>query len=363
MKALRVHLKDGGYSVFIEAKGLQKLADHIIRHHLGEHAAVISDETVSGLYGHRVIEALGRKGICCELHVVPDGETSKSLDQISKLYTKLIESKLGRDDFIIALGGGVIGDLAGFIAATYLRGIKWIQVPTTLLAQVDSSVGGKVGINHALGKNLIGSFYQPSFVVIDPSVLVTLEERELWAGMGEVVKYGLIRDGDLFSSLEINLDTLVTLADMDAIIEIIFICCSIKSEIVERDEKEIGLRRILNFGHTLGHALETETNYAYFRHGEAIVHGMHWASWISLNMGYLSESVFRRIETLLERMPVPNLPKGLKAERLASHIASDKKQSTAGLNLIILEDIGSTTVVKIESITELIETWPAFKGK
>jgi len=357
MSEVFVNLGDRSYSIFIESQGFLKLSLIMEELNLGKHAAVISDETVSRLYGNRVLETLRRNGIACDLHVVPDGEGSKSLDRASWIYTQLIESKLRRDGVIIALGGGVIGDLAGFIAATYLRGVKWVQVPTTLLAQVDSSVGGKVGINHPYGKNLIGSFYQPQFVLIDPGVLSTLENREIWAGLGEVLKYGLIRDEELLRSLEENLNSIVELTDENLIAELITTCCGIKAQIVEQDEKEGDLRRVLNFGHTLGHALEAETQFKYFRHGEAVVYGLYWASYVSLVKGYLSEPIFHRIETLIRRFPIPDLPDGLKPDRLESRIGSDKKQAREGLDLILLKNIGSTAIEKVTSVSDKIEGW------
>ena len=357
MSEVFVNLGDRGYPIIIEPKGLPRLGPLMGELNLGDRAAVISDETVSRLYGNRVLETLRGNGIKCDLHVVPDGEGSKSLDQASWLYTRLIESRLRRDGVIIALGGGVIGDLAGFIAATYLRGVKWVQVPTTLMAQVDSSVGGKVGINHPHGKNLIGSFYQPQLVLIDPSVLSTLENREIWAGLGEVLKYGLIRDEALLRSLEENLHSIVELTDENLINEMIATCCGIKAQIVQQDEKEDNLRRILNFGHTLGHALEAETHYKTFRHGEAVVYGLYWASYVSLVMRILSESIFHRIEILIQRFPVPSLPDGLKPDLLASRTGSDKKQTREGLDLVLLRDIGSTTIERVTLISDKIEGW------
>jgi 3-dehydroquinate synthase len=246
---------------------------------------------------------------------------------------------------VVALGGGVIGDLAGFVAATVLRGVPLLQIPTTLLAQVDSSVGGKVGINHPLGKNLIGSFHQPRLVLIDPLVLDTLPMSERWSGASEVVKYALIRDPFFYNLLEKGLEQLIALENMEAVAGMIATCCQIKAEIVERDEKEGGLRRILNFGHTLAHALEAAAGYETFRHGEAVCYGMAWAIQVSKERGLLREEKFRRMDALLKRFPLPPIPETTTAEDLFIRIGLDKKQTAEGLYLVLLEDIGKAKII------------------
>ncbi len=324
---------------------------------------MISDETVSKLYSDRVIKSLEKAGINSFLHIVPNGENSKSLNILSEIYTDIIKRGLKRDDMIIALGGGVVGDIAGFAAATYLRGVNFVQIPTTLLAQVDSSVGGKVGINHPLGKNLVGSFYQPRFVLIDPEVLYTLPRREILAGMGEVIKYALILEKKFFKFLENNLKTILQLANNKVICKTIKTCCKIKAHVVEKDEKESGLRRILNFGHTLGHALEAATNFNTFKHGEAVIHGMKWASWVSWEKGYLSEEKFNAINALLNRLDIPPIPKGLNSVDLITKIKVDKKQSRKGLNLVLLNDIGKFRIETAGDLSPIIEKWLIEKRK
>src|SRR5262249_8087677 len=225
-----------------------------------ETAVIISNPTVHGKYGPRVRSSLTRAGFRVKKIIIPDGERHKTLKTAEAIYTFLIENRIERKDVIVALGGGVIGDVAGFAAATYLRGVNLVQVPTTLLAQIDSSVGGKTGVNHRLGKNLVGCFYQPSLVVIDPEVLGTLPVREIKSGLFEALKYGIIRDRELFYRLVARTEALKK-GDPDELIYLIAACCRIKAEVVQEDEREGGLRRILNFGHTVGHALEAVTNY------------------------------------------------------------------------------------------------------
>ncbi len=357
MIQLLVDLGERAYPIIIQPSSLENISTVIKEHHLGEQAVVITDQTVMKLYGNPVRDSLRQTEIQFTFEVVPDSEKSKSLDQASKLYTKLIEFNLHRDGMVIALGGGVVGDLAGFIAATYLRGVNLIQIPTTLLAQVDSSVGGKVGINHPLGKNLIGSFYQPRLVCIDPKVLKTLDKREIWAGLGEVIKYGLIWDNPFYEFMEKNLTAISELENWDLISQMIETCCGIKAAVVEKDEKESGLRRILNFGHTLGHALEAVTDFRYFRHGEAVVHGMHFASWLSWQKSHLSKSEFERIETLLKQFQIPKLPKKINNKNLLNKIGIDKKQTKEGLHFVLLETIGRTKMETIFDLPEQISEW------
>ncbi|MCJ7812674.1 3-dehydroquinate synthase [bacterium] len=347
----------------IQPSSLKNIGTLIKEHHLGEQAVVITDQTVMKLYGNPVRDSLQKAGIQFTFEVVPDGEKSKSLNQASKLYTKLIQFNLHRDGMVIALGGGVVGDLAGFIAATYLRGVNLIQIPTTLLAQVDSSVGGKVGINHPLGKNLIGSFYQPRLVCIDPQVLATLNKREIWAGLGEVIKYGLIWDNLFYTFMEKNLIAISELENWDMISQMIETCCRIKAEVVEKDEKETGLRRILNFGHTLGHALEAVTDFRYFRHGEAIVHGMHFASYLSWRKAILFKSEFDRIEIMLHRFQIPKLSKMINDQNLFNKIGIDKKQTKEGLHFVLLETIGQTKVENIPDLSKQISEWLSYVRK
>ena len=357
MHEVKVKLGPQSYPITIEPNCLLKIGFYLNKYFQGTQVAVLSDQTVSQLYANQIIHSLKEANFESTLMVIPNGEASKSIEQTEKLYTRLLESNFRRDSLILALGGGVIGDLAGFVAATFLRGIPFIQVPTTLLAQVDSSVGGKVGINHSLGKNLIGSFYQPKFVLIDPNVLQTLDKREIWAGLGEVIKYGLIWDENFYNLIEKNPSDIAGLNNSELLSHVIEFCCRIKAEVVKRDEKETSLRRILNFGHTLGHSLEANTDYSYFKHGEAIVYGMHWAAWVSLQKGFIQESEFLRITGLLKQFPVPELPQNITANDLIEKIKIDKKQSVKGLHLVLLEKIGKAKIEQSSDVTETIKGW------
>jgi len=357
VRKLVVRLGGRTYPVFIQPYGLDNLADLMKRMGLSRECVVISDRSVSTLYGNRIIKILKDSDFNVSIHSVQDGERSKSLKTVSTLYTYLLDNKLKRDGVIIAFGGGVVGDLAGFVASTYLRGVTLIQIPTTLLSQVDSSIGGKVGINHPKGKNLIGSFYQPKFVLIDPNLLLTLKEREIWSGLGEVVKYGMIMDRRFFAFMEKNLESIANLRDEDLVAKMIGVSCRIKASVVSKDEREGGYRRILNFGHTIGHALEAAGNFKYFRHGESVVYGMHWASWVSRDKGYLSEIEFKRIENLLKRFKLPELPDFLSADELYETVGLDKKQTSGGLNVVLLDRIGRVRIERQERLSYYIEGW------
>jgi len=359
VEKIKVKLWKNSYSIFIEPDALKKLPGLFERFFPGKPAAVISDINVADLYGKEVLELLSQPGRHVKLFSFPAGESSKNINIAYRLYTDLIENRMGRDTVIAALGGGVTGDLAGFVAATYLRGVKFVQIPTTLLAQVDSSVGGKTGINHELGKNLIGSFYQPAFVLTDPDVLKTLPKREIISGAGEVIKYGLIGSKNLFNLTEDKMEMLLISGSSAEMPRIIKDCCRIKAKIVSRDEKESGLRKILNFGHTFGHALEQATGYSVFTHGEAVILGMRWASWFSMYTGLLSGKTFMRIENLLTRIEIPDIPDSVNPEMITGTMYRDKKYSSKNLTLILLQDIGKTVFVKRElsDIIKPIDRW------
>lgn len=274
---------------------------------------------------------------------IPDGETSKSLSEAEKLYTRAIEVGLDRKSVVIALGGGVVGDLAGFVAATFMRGINLIQIPTTLLAQVDSSVGGKTAVNHALGKNLIGAFHQPRAVFIDLNFLKTLPEREIKSGLGEVVKYGVISDANFFAYLEDNADKILQ-RDLKTLAHVVKRSCEIKAAVVSADEKESGLRRILNFGHTMAHAVEEQTAYKTYRHGEAVAIGMMAAALISCELGKTSADNVARLERLLRRFGMLTTCTGLDADKLYAVTLRDKKTVGGVVNWVLMRDFGSVEV-------------------
>jgi len=347
MKTLRVGLEDRGYNINIGHDLLGQLGQLLPRKY-SKACLLITDENVDKLYGKKVEETLTNQGFHVSKVIVAAGETSKSLETAARLYDCAFDHKMDRKSPIIALGGGVVGDLAGFIAATYMRGVPFIQIPTSLLAQVDSSVGGKVAVNHPRGKNIIGAFYQPQLVLIDLSVLKTLPPRELRAGMAEVIKYGIIWDKDLFSFLERNLERLLSL-EAQIIEEVVYRCCDIKAAVVEQDEKEANVRAVLNFGHTVGHAVEALGNYELKKHGEAVAVGMAMAGKISVDKGLFEKFQLERLERLLLRVPLDvSLPLEWAKDKGIELMLQDKKASQGKINFVLPEEIGK---VRIEEIS------------
>lgn len=285
---------------------------------------------------------------------LPDGEEYKNAATLEMIYDGLLENGMDRGAFIIALGGGVIGDMAGYAAATFLRGIPFVQVPTTLLSQVDSSVGGKTGINHRLGKNLIGAFYQPRFVLIDLKTLDTLPEREYLCGLAEAIKYGVVLDGDLFEYFEQNRQS-IKARDKGALEHIVAESCRIKADVVERDEREGGLRAVLNYGHTIGHAVETLSGYGEIKHGEAVAIGMAQIAAIACRRGYSSVSSFERIIKIISDFGLPTALPGFPVDEYAQIISHDKKKRDDGVNFIFNRDIGAFVIEKVTDINKLLE--------
>ena len=340
MKIVNVDLAEKGYPIYIETGLLKKIGELFSKHQLTKTLAIITDNTVYDLYVEQVVANLHQAGFKTLVLKIPPGEESKSLKMVDYLCEKLINAQFDRKSIIVALGGGVVGDLAGFVAAIFLRGVDFIQIPTTLLAQTDSSVGGKVAVNHRLGKNLIGAFYHPRFVVIDPNVLTTLDRREVWAGLGEVIKYGIIGDRELFELLKFNLNQIASLHDLQLLEKIIKKCCCTKASIVEKDERESGLRKVLNFGHTIGHALEALTNYKFFLHGEAIIWGMLAANWLSYNEKLISKNDFIEIENLLKRVPLKKKWPEMTTQDILNKIAVDKKNINSQFCFVLLNEIG-----------------------
>jgi 3-dehydroquinate synthase len=302
--------------------------------------AVVTNPTVGELYLERVEASLRHVGNHVTVVEIPDGEEYKNLASLALIYDRLLETRFERARPVLALGGGVIGDLAGFAAATLLRGVPFVQLPTTLLAQVDSSVGGKTGINHPAGKNLIGAFYQPRFVLIDISTLKTLPRRELLAGLAEVIKYGVILDAELFATIEAQLDRILSL-DEDVLRSVVQRCCTLKAMVVQRDEREADYRSILNYGHTLGHALEALTGYQRYLHGEGVAIGMAFAAKLSFDRGYCSEGTMQRIRQLLKRAGLPvDVPREFTAQQLARAIEGDKKMTSGKVKFVCVESVG-----------------------
>jgi len=305
---------------------------------------LVTNETLAPLYLDNVRQRLEQAGVKVDSVILPDGEQYKSLTVLDTVFTALLQKPHGRDTTLLALGGGVVGDLTGFAAASYQRGVRFIQIPTTLLSQVDSSVGGKTAVNHPLGKNMIGAFYQPASVVVDLDCLQTLPQRELASGLAEVIKYGIILDGAFFSWLEENMDALLRL-DGQAMAYCIRRCCELKAEVVAADERETGLRALLNLGHTYGHAIEAEMGYGNWLHGEAVAAGMVMAARAAERLGQFSAADTQRIKALLKRAGLPvEGPREMAAQAYLPHMMRDKKVLAGELRLVLPLAIGRSEV-------------------
>jgi len=340
-QTLHVDLDERSYPIYIGADLLGQ-AELYQRHIPGQQVMVVSNETVAPLYLEQVLTALN--GFQTASVILPDGEAFKTLEVWNHIFDALLSNHFDRRCTILALGGGVIGDMAGFAAAAYQRGVHFIQVPTTLLAQVDSSVGGKTGLNHALGKNMIGAFYQPRCVIADTNTLNTLDDRQLAAGLSEVIKYGLITDAEFFIWLEQNLDKLLN-RDVSALSYAIQRSCQNKAQIVAADELETGQRALLNLGHTFGHAIETGMGYGDWLHGEGVGAGICMAASLSQKAGWLSESEKKRIVALIKRAGLPiEPPTQLSPGRFKELMLVDKKVLDGNLRLILLQGIGKSLV-------------------
>ena len=343
-KTLRVELGDNSYPLVVGTGLLNSVGELLMPHTKSNKVLIVSDAFVKTRYMPVVLKSLKDAGLDVSTIEVPIGEESKSLGQFSRIQDSLVEHQLDRGSMLIALGGGVIGDLAGFAAAVYMRGIPYVQIPTTVQAQVDASVGGKTAINHPKGKNLIGAFHQPKLVVIDVDTLKTLPQRDIRAGLIEVIKMGVIRDEPLFERVEENLEAILNLDDT-TLIEIISQACVNKAEIVAKDEKESGLRMVLNYGHTFGHALEAMTHYNRYRHGEAVSIGMHCAAQLATNLRMFSETDFQRQRALLKRAKLPiTFPTDLTPEALCDAMYLDKKTLGGKLRLILPTRIGEVVI-------------------
>ena len=343
-KTLHVELGDNSYPLVVGTGLLNGVGELLTPHTKSNKVLIVSDAFVKTRYLPVVQESLKDAGLDVCTIEVPGGEESKSLAQFSRIQDGLVEHQLDRGSMLIALGGGVIGDLTGFAAAVYMRGIPYVQIPTTLQAQVDASVGGKTAINHPKGKNLIGAFHQPKLVVIDVDTLETLPQRDIRAGLIEVIKMGVIRDEPLFERVEEDLEAILNLDDT-TLIEIISQACVNKAEIVAKDEKESRLRMVLNYGHTFGHAIEALTHYNRYRHGEAVSIGMNCAAQLALNLGIFSETDFQRQRVLLKRAQLPiTLPSDLTPDALCDAMYLDKKTLGGKLRLILPTRIGEVVI-------------------
>ena len=337
MKLLPVSLGDRSYDIHIAPGRLDdtgKLCQQVLPR--ATRLAVVTDDTVGGLYAHRLLQSLWARGYTASVISLPAGEQTKSLHNLGVLYDSFMEMGLTRTDAVVALGGGVVGDLAGFAAATILRGVDFVQVPTTLLAQVDSSVGGKVAIDLPAGKNLAGAFWQPRLVVMDPEVLDTLEDKTFSDGMAEVIKYGCIRDAAFFRALE---KTPSRRAVMENIESVLYTCCDLKRAVVEKDERDTGERMVLNFGHTLGHAYEKAGHYETWTHGQAVAAGMCLAARLGAALGVTPAGVPERVEALVSAFGLPTRIPSTQADYAAA-VGLDKKGTGEQITLVLLEDLG-----------------------
>lgn len=340
MEKITVPLRERSYDILIEFGSAARIGSALSNLGLGKKGVVVSDSNVGPLYASLIVDSLAGAGFDVRVATIPAGEENKTLETAARLYREMLSFGLDRKSFVLSLGGGLVGDVAGFAAATYMRGIRFVQVPTTLLAQVDASVGGKVGVNLPEGKNLVGAFHQPSLVLIDPQLLATLPSRELVSGFAEVVKYGIIRDPDFFSFLEENYEDVLSLKRA-AVEKAVAVSCRIKADVVGADEREeSGLRAILNFGHTVAHALEALTDYDTYRHGEAVSIGMVCAAEISSKLGYLSEGAADRMSNLLQKAGLPVTFSNLDPTHILARMCFDKKAVGEKIRFVLARTIG-----------------------
>lgn len=354
MQTLKVELANRSYPIHI-GRGLVSNADLILPHLKRKHVAIVTNTTVAPLYLEQLSASLQAAGVSVISIILPDGEAYKNSETLNLIYDALLQNRCERSTTLIALGGGVIGDLTGYAAATYLRGVPFIQIPTTLLSQVDSSVGGKTGINHPLGKNMIGAFYQPQLVLADIDTLQTLPSREFSAGMAEVIKYGLIRDPDFFDWLEMHIDQLMALEE-SSIGEAIYRSCQNKADVVARDEHETGERALLNLGHTFGHAIENAMGYGVWLHGEAVAAGTMMAADLSERMGWLKPEDVKRIYALLTAANLPLEAPKLGVEKYLDLMQLDKKVADGKIRLVLQQGIGKSVITSDYDEKKLKET-------
>ena len=346
MDTITVDLGQRSYSIFIEEQLLDKAGSSVDSLLGSRNTAIITNTTIAPLYADRLAATLKASGFKTSIIKMPDGEQFKTLERIQHIYSNILAAGLDRQSLLIALGGGVIGDMTGFAAATFMRGIDFIQIPTTLLAQVDSSIGGKTGVNLTEGKNLVGAFHQPRMVLIDPQVLSSLDVRELQSGTAEVIKTAIIHDASFFEYLEKNTWKIAGI-DMTVLQHIITSCCRIKATITSKDETEQGIRAFLNFGHTIGHAIETLTLYAAYTHGEAVAIGMATIAQLSSKMGFCRKADADRIVALLQLAGLPTTLPLFSTTDYVSAILKDKKKTTDTIKMVFLKKIGEVFLKEV----------------
>ncbi len=344
MEKIRVELGERSYEILIDAGNLSKVGERFLRFPFGKKIAIVSNPLVSELYSETVFNSLKKEGFEPYMIIIPDGENYKDYFWAYHILTKLLELGFDRKSCLVALGGGVIGDITGFVASLYMRGISYVQIPTTLLSQVDSSVGGKTAVNHILGKNMIGTFWQPALVWIDVNTLETLPDREFLSGIAEVIKYGVIWDERFFEFLETNREKIIK-RDKALLIEIIKRSCEIKSEVVSRDERESSLRAVLNYGHSIGHAIEALTGYSTYLHGEAISIGMVHEAKLSYLLGFFDKESFERIKGIFKSYGLPiEIPAMLEPSSIVKAMLLDKKNIHGKIRMVIPERIGKMKI-------------------
>lgn len=354
MKILEVDLGDRSYPIFIGKNTL--LPEHLTPYVKGKQVMLVTNDTVAPLYLDKVVTLFRTAGFDVAETILPDGEAFKDLEHVNLIFDRLLESRFNRTVTLVALGGGVVGDMTGFAAACYQRGVPFIQIPTTVLSQVDSSVGGKTGVNHPRGKNMIGAFHQPQSVVIDIDLLSTLPDRELSAGLAEVIKYGLIYDIEFLAWLEANMSELMA-RQPEQLAYAIHRSCQIKAEVVAQDERESGIRALLNLGHTFGHAIEAEQGYGNWLHGEAVAVGMLMATDLSCRLGWLDSTDYQRVKNLILAAGLPVVPpEGMSADSFLEHMAVDKKVIDGKLRLILLPTLGEAIQTAEFDLSLLMQT-------
>ena len=344
-RQIDIALGERSYSIYAGAEMFSSFAPMCRQHGISDSIVIITDRNVASYHLQPLLRNLLHHKFQSITIILPPGESQKNLRRANSIFTEMLKKRIPRNSAVIALGGGVVGDLAGFVAATYQRGIKLVQVPTTLLAQVDSSIGGKVGVNHPLGKNMIGAFHQPLFVWTDAEYLKTLQPREIVCGLGEVIKYGIIQDTELFEFLESNLEKILQL-DIEAVMHVQAQCAAIKAKIVSQDEKESGIRIIFNCGHTIGHGLEFAGHYKLIKHGEAVLLGLIAESFIAKELKLLNADSYERIIALIRRVPMKMKLSSLKIADIASAMGRDKKHVGTKLRFVLPIKIGEVKVVE-----------------
>ena len=343
MRNIKIELGENSYPVFISREPFEKFAELLRLYGFNDPIVIVTDTNVSELYGIALKEALGKSAASIDMFTMPAGEKNKTLKTAEKLLSHLLERQFNKKLILVALGGGIVGDLTGFVASVFKRGVRFIQVPTTLLAQVDASIGGKTAVNHSFGKNQIGTFYQPKLVWSSLTVLGSLPKKEIICGLGEIIKYGVIADENLFTLVNEKLSAIFN-CDPDLLEEIVYACSEVKAKIVEKDEKEKNIRMILNFGHTVGHALETAMNYKRISHGEAVLYGMLAESKIAVDSGLMAKPDFNRIKNLLIELALK--PKfNASVERIMECMWADKKITSDKIRMILPKRIGDVLIV------------------